>query len=111
VDIMVAALAFCALGIAVSTLIPNMDAGPAIVNLPYFILVFISGTYFPVTGTLGHVANYFPLRPFILAMYRCFDPTNRASLWPAHDLLTVVIWGVVGAYLAARHMRWSPNRG
>lgn len=110
VTIALASLVFCALGIAVSSLIPNMDAGPAIINLPYFVLVFISGTYFPVSGTLAQIANWFPLRPFITAMYRAFDPHVTGSAWAGHDLRNLLVWGVVGVVFAARRFRWLPNR-
>lgn len=108
--IVIASLAFCALGIAVSSLIPNPDSGPAVINLPFFVLVFISGAYFPVTGGLAKVANFFPLRPFIQAMYRAFNPHLVGSAWDAHDLRTVAIWGAVGAFFAIRRFRWAPRR-
>jgi ABC-2 type transport system permease protein len=110
VTVLVAALAFCAIGVAVSSLTPNADAAPAVVNLPYFILVFISGTYFPVKGTLAKVANWFPLRPFIQAMYRSFDPHVTGTLWAWHDLRKIVVWGAVMAVVAARRFRWDPRR-
>ncbi len=79
VTIALAALVFCALGVAVSSLIPNLDSGPAIINLPYFIMVFISGTYFPINGGLAKVAAWLPLRPFIVAMYNAFNPLTTGS--------------------------------
>ena len=100
-----------ALGIAASSLIPNMDAGPAIVNLPYFVLVFISGTYFPISGGLAKVAAWLPLRPFIVAMFKAFDPRTTGSAWSPHQLGSLLIWGVVGTVFAARHFRWTPRRG
>lgn len=111
VTIALAALAFCALGIAVSSLIPNVDAGPAIINLPYFVLVFISGTYFPISGTMAHIASWLPLRPMIVAMYKTFDPTNTGSIWAPHQLLVLLLWGVGASVFAVRHFRWTPRRG
>jgi ABC-2 type transport system permease protein len=111
VTIALAALVFCALGIAASSLIPNMDAGPAIVNLPYFVLVFISGTYFPINGGLAKVAAWLPLRPFIVAMFKAFDPRTTGSAWSPHQLGSLLIWGVVGTVFAVRHFRWTPRRG
>jgi ABC-2 type transport system permease protein len=110
VTILVAALVFCALGIAISALIPNEDSGPAIVNLPFFILVFISGTYFPVTGNLAKIAAYFPLRPFITAMYQAFNPYATGSTWQWHDLRTMAIWGIVAIVVAVRRFRWTPRK-
>jgi ABC-2 type transport system permease protein len=110
VTIALAALVFCALGVAVSSVIPNVDSGPAIINLPYFVLVFVSGTYFPVSGTLAKVAGYFPLRPMIVSMYRVFDPTNTGSLWAPHQLGILAIWGIGSTVFAVRHFRWTPRR-
>jgi hypothetical protein len=50
VTIALAAVVFCALGIAVSSMIPNVDAAPAIINLPFIVMVFISGTTFRSTA-------------------------------------------------------------
>jgi ABC-2 type transport system permease protein len=111
VTIALAALVFCALGVAVSSLIPNMDSGPAVVNLPYFILVFISGTYFPINGDMAKVAAYLPLRPFIVAMYKAFNPLITGSAWAPHQLGSLAIWGVIGIAFAVRNFRWTPRRG
>jgi ABC-2 type transport system permease protein len=111
VTIALAALVFCALGVAVSSLIPNMDSGPAVVNLPYFVVVFISGTYFPINGKLATVAAYLPLRPFIVAMYKAFNPLTTGNAWSPHQLGSLVIWGAGATLFAVRNFRWTPRRG
>jgi ABC-2 type transport system permease protein len=111
VTIALAALTFCALGIAAASLIPNVDSGPAIINLPYFVLVFISGTYFPVSGVLAKISKDLPLRPAILSMYKVFDPTNTGSLWAPHQLLILALWGVGSTIFAVRHFKWTPRKG
>ncbi|HVT21002.1 MAG TPA: ABC transporter permease [Mycobacteriales bacterium] len=110
VTIALATLAFCALGIAVSSLIPNVDSGPAIINLPYFVLVFISGTYFPIGGTLDAISKDLPLRPMILSLYKVFDPTNTGNIWSGRDLLVLALWGIGSSIFAVRHFRWTPRR-
>jgi ABC-2 type transport system permease protein len=111
VTIALAAIVFCALGIAVSSLIPNIDSGPAIVNLPYFVMVFISGTYFPISGTMAHIAAYLPLRPLIVALYyHAFNPlTASGSGWAPHQLGSLALWGVGSTLFAVRNFRWSPR--
>jgi ABC-2 type transport system permease protein len=111
VTIALASLVFCALGVAVSSLIPNLDSGPAIVNLPYFVVVFISGTYFPINGNLAKVAGYLPLRPFIVAMFKAFNPFTTGSAWAPHQLGSLAIWGVLATLFAVRNFRWTPRRG
>ncbi len=44
---MLGAASFCALGVAVASLIRNAEAAPAVVQLALFPLLFISGTYMP----------------------------------------------------------------
>jgi len=112
VTIALAALVFCALGVAISSLIPNIDSGPAIINLPFFIMVFISGTYFPISGGLAQVAAWLPLRPFIVALYyHAFNPlTAHGSGWAPHQLESLAIWGVVATFIAVRTFRWVPRR-
>jgi ABC-2 type transport system permease protein len=112
VTIALASVTFCALGVAVSTIIPNVDSGPAIVNVPYFLLVFISGTYFPISGTMAHIAAWLPLRPFISAMYyHDFNPLNTGGGWAWHQLGSLALWGVGSTVYAVRRFRWTPRRG
>jgi ABC-2 type transport system permease protein len=112
VTIALAAFVFCALGVAVSSAIPNIDSGPAIINLPFFVMVFISGTYFPISGGLATVADWLPLRPFIVALYyHGFNPlTAHGSGWAPHQLESLAIWGVVATFFAVRTFRWTPRR-
>jgi ABC-2 type transport system permease protein len=111
VTILLASATFCALGIAASSFIPNADSGPAIVNVPYFVMVFISGTYFPISGGLETASSYLPLRPFISAMYLDFNPLNTGSGWAWHNLGSLLIWGVIAVVVAIRRFQWMPRRG
>src|SRR4029079_340747 len=53
-------------GIAISALIPNQEAAPAIINVLLFPLLFISGTFARVTpdSFVDHVAQLFPVWHF-----------------------------------------------
>ena len=52
VALVLGAASFCALGVAVASLIRNSEAAPAVVQLVLFPLVFISGSYMPIHS--GH---------------------------------------------------------
>ncbi len=55
---------FCALGVAVASVIRNAEAGPAVVQIVMFPLLFISGTYVPIhSGTLSRISAALPVRP------------------------------------------------
>lgn len=107
----VGAASFAALGLATTAVIPNADAAPAIVNLVFFPLLFLSGSFFPVdSGTvLAKVANVFPVRHFNLAVFAAFDP-HRVSSAPAWGHLGVLaLWGVAAFAVARCRFRWEPR--
>ncbi len=106
----VGAACFCALGLAVTTIVPNADAAPAIVNLVFFPLLFISGTFFPISkgSVLTKVASVFPVRHFITGAFAAFDPNARGS-FRGGDLLVMAAWGVAGLIVANRRFRWEPS--
>lgn len=112
VTILVGAGAFCALGLAITVVIPNADAAPAIVNLVFFVLVVISGGFFPIAGgsTLSKVAQVFPLRHFIDASFAAFAPHQASAAFPWGDVAVLAAWGAAGLIVAARWFRWEARR-
>lgn len=113
VSVAVGALSFSALGIAMSTVIPNQEAAGPIVSIVFFVLLFLSGLWFPFksTSALARFSDWFPIRHFILAVFAPFDPRPGVSPWAWHDLLIVALWGAAGAVVAYRRFRWAPWRG
>lgn len=113
VAIVLGAAAFCALGLAVTALIPNSDAAPPIVNIVMLVLLFISGTYFPVppASALGRLAQVFPVQHFILAVRAPMVPQLRLSAWQGGHLLVMGLWGAGGLLFAVRRFRWESRPG
>jgi ABC-2 type transport system permease protein len=109
--LIVGMLSFTALGVGVSTLVPNADAAGPIVSLVFFILVALSGLYFPVKAGSGLAtfADFFPIRHLITASVDTFNGIPGASPW--NDMLVMAVWGVAGAYVSLRRWEWSPKRG
>jgi ABC-2 type transport system permease protein len=107
VTLVLGAASFCALGVAVASLIRNSEAAPAVVQFVLFPLVFISGTYFPIhSGVLNHLAGALPVLPFNQALLGPFAQHTGFD-WP--HLGVLLIWGVVGAVVAVRRFRWDPR--
>ena len=76
-SLVVGAASFCSLGVAFSTLVPNEDAGPAVVNAAVLPLYFISGVFFPTDeapGWLNDVACVFPVKHLAEALLEAFEP-------------------------------------
>ena len=111
--LMLGTTCFCALGIAVSTLTPNGDAAPAVINLALFPLTFISGTFFPIQPDrfLSRVAAYFPIKPFTQAMFAPFDKRMTGLGFTGHNFLVLGLWTVGSVVVAVRHWRWEPKSG
>lgn len=111
VVLVVGGLSFAALGIAMSTLIPNQQAAGPLTSTVFFVLLFLSGLWFPLKSgsTLAKISTFFPIRHFITAVFRTFNHPGT-SAWSGHDLLIVVIWGVLGALVALRRFQWAPHR-
>jgi ABC-2 type transport system permease protein len=109
----VAAGAFCfsALGIAVSTFVPNEDAAPAIINFLLFPLLFISGAFGAIkdSSALAKIANVFPIRHLILQLVEVFSPRASGTGLSLSDLGVMLLWGVIGIAVALRRFRWEPR--
>ncbi len=113
VTLVVGMLCFSALGVGVSTLVPNADSAGPIVSLSFFILLALSGLWFPIAANSGlaKFADYFPIRHLIDALVGSFTGQPGTPLWPWHDLGVMALWGLGGALVGLRRWTWSPKRG
>jgi ABC-2 type transport system permease protein len=109
--LIVGAFSFTALGVGVSTLVPNADSAGPIVSLVFFILIALSGLYFPVKSGSGLATftDFFPIRHLILACVNTFNATPGTSPW--NDILVMLLWGAAGVWVSLRRWDWSPKRG
>jgi ABC-2 type transport system permease protein len=112
VAVVVGGLSFTALGAAMSTAIPNPDAAGPVTGVVFFVLLFLSGLWFPLRAGSGlaQFSGFFPIRHFIAAVFAPFNLESGASPWAWHDLLVVAVWGVAGAIIAVWRFDWAPRR-
>jgi ABC-2 type transport system permease protein len=111
VTLIVGAAAFCALGLAVTTIIPNAEASPAVVNATILPLLFISGVFIPTDDApswLIELADFFPVKHFADAVFASF--LGSGSGWRRTDLLIIAVWGVAGLLASLRFFTWEPRR-
>lgn len=109
------AAAATVLGIAAGGLIPSAKAAPAITNVPFVALQFISGVFVP-ESQLPHgirtVASFFPLRWMCKGMRSAFLPDSflraeSAGSWQHGKVAVVLVaWCVAGAMITLRTFRW-----
>lgn len=107
--LVVGSCSFCALGLAMTALVPNADAAGAVVNASILPLMFISGIFIPFGNNtpawIVWVARIFPVKHFAGGMLAGFVGTPFD--WT--DLLVVAAWGVAGLLFATRYFTWEPR--
>ena len=108
-SLLLGAASFCALGVAVASVIRNAEAGPAVVQIVMFPLLFISGTYVPIhSATLSRISDALPVRPLNEALISAFSQ-HAGPAWG--NLGVLLAWGVAGAVVAIWRFRWTPRSG
>jgi ABC-2 type transport system permease protein len=113
VTILVGSATFCALGLAVTAMIPNADASPAVVNATILPLLFISDIFIPLDQApswLVTVASIFPVKHLSAAMQYAFNPFATGMGFRGTDLLVIALWGVAGVIAAVRFFDWEPRQ-
>jgi ABC-2 type transport system permease protein len=125
VTLLVGSLSFVALALALTTVIPNADAAPAIVNASILPLFFLSGIFIPLGNDapawIRTIGKIFPVKHFADALRYSFlgngtlrtpqgvtHPFQLAFSWT--DVLFVAAWGLAGLVIAASFFSWEPSR-
>ena len=113
VTVLVGALAFSALGLAISGVIPNADAAPPVTNATILPLLFISDVFLPIDeapGWLVAVGNFFPIRHFSEALQTAYNPFEEGAGFEWDRLAIIAAWGIAGLLLAARYFKWESRK-
>ncbi|HEV3101703.1 MAG TPA: ABC transporter permease [Candidatus Dormibacteraeota bacterium] len=109
--VIVGAASFSALGVAVTCVIPNADAAPAVVNASILPLLFISNVFIPLRNPpqwLDLAGKIFPVRHFADSLVSSFFALSGSGL-QTNDLLVIGAWGVAGMIIAIRFFDWEPR--
>jgi ABC-2 type transport system permease protein len=110
---------FSLLGLALSAFIKNAKAAPAVVNIPFVALSFVSGVYVPfwqLGPGIRMFASCFPLKWMAQGFRSVFLPNEFLLREPSHSwqhgqmALVLGAWCVVGALLCARTFRFADER-
>jgi len=118
-SILIGAISFSAIGLALTTIIPSEDAAPAVTNAIFLPLYFISDVFIPpqenAQGELEEslfqkIGNFFPVKHLNNALAESFDPFATESPFPWDHWLIVLAWGGLGLVVALARFRWTPRR-
>lgn len=111
--LLVGAASFCALGLAITVVIPNADAASPIVNASILPLMFFSNVFIPLEHPptwIDVLGKIFPVRHFADAMQAAYF-SLRGSGFRWIDLAVIAVWGLGGLALAVRFFSWEPRSG
>ena len=104
---------FCALGLAVSSFVPNAQAASAIANGTVLPVLFISDVFVRLgddsPAWIDIAGDIFPVKHLSEACLAAFNPSSGGWGFEWLDLAVIGAWGVAGALLAARYFRWEPR--
>jgi ABC-2 type transport system permease protein len=107
--LVVGAAALCALGFAITAVIPNADAAAPIVYASMLPLLFLSGIFIPIgddaPSWIHWTARIFPIKHFVEGLQAGF----LGSSFHWSDTLVVAAWGLAGLLLAIRYFSWQPR--
>lgn len=108
--LVVGSASFAALGLAMATFVPNVDAADPMAFGTLLPLLFISGVFdqVPSESLLNQIAALFPVKHLFDAALAATELQGDGAAYL--DLLAVGAWGIVGAVIAIRRFRWEPSR-
>jgi len=110
VSLLVGAGCFASIGLAVSGLVPNADAGPPIVNAVILPLLFLSGVFIAIPpdapAWILWIGRIFPVRHLVLAMQDSY--LGLPFHWS--DVAVMAAWMVAAIAVASRTFKWEPDR-
>ena len=114
VTLLLGSAAMSALGLAITAVIPNEDAAPAVTNAAVFPLYFVSDVFLITDqdgdGFINRVGDFFPIKPLAQALQPSYDPFLDGVAVPWAEWAVIGIWGLLGVLVAARFFRWTPQR-
>lgn len=112
VSVTLGVVVFTCLGFAVAGLVRSFDSAQPVAMACALPLAFISGVFIPwalIPHWLQNVSTIFPVRSLAVALLDPYVSGAGRSPWDPAALAVLAAWGVLGAIVAVRRFRWSPQ--
>jgi ABC-2 type transport system permease protein len=111
--LLLGAVAFAALGLAMTAIVRSAEGASASVNAVYLPMSFISGSFFSPHSFpqfLRAIADVLPLTYFIRLVRDVL--LHDHQIWDnSADVGVIAAWGAIGAVVAFWRFRWEPAEG
>jgi ABC-2 type transport system permease protein len=104
----------CTLGIALTAFTPTVDAASTIAPFSVVILAFFSGVWIPIDQLphwLQEVGRIFPLYHLAIGLQSTLSPEASGTGLEADNVAPLLVWTLIGAFIATRRFRWEPQAG
>jgi ABC-2 type transport system permease protein len=112
-SLLLGAIAFCGLGIAVASVIKSAEGSSAVVNALYLPASFIAGAFFSpehFPSVLRAIADVLPLTYFLRLIRNVM--LHDQPIWTqGTNVAVIAAWGLLGVIVALRYFRWEPSEG
>jgi ABC-2 type transport system permease protein len=111
--VVLGAVSFAALGLALTGLVRSAQGSSAVVNAIYLPMTFISGAFFSTNDLpdfLKAISDVLPLTYFLRLARSLFvegDTLGSHGGW----VVALALWGLVGLAAAVRFFAWEPREG
>lgn len=112
ITVILATAVFSALGLALTTIIPNENAAPAFTNMIALPLYFVSDVFIQTDNPpawLKWVGDIFPVKHLARALQPSFNPFLQNVEIPWAHWAVMAAWGIFGAIVAATRFKWSAS--
>jgi ABC-2 type transport system permease protein len=111
--LLLGAVAFAALGVALTTVIRSAEGASAVINAVYLPMAFLAGSFWTPQAyppVLEAIANLLPLTYFIELMQDIV--LLNEPIWADWTNVGVVAaWGLFGLVVTVLRFRWEPQEG
>ena len=108
--VVLGALAWAAIGTAVSAFIPSAQSAQPLLALTFYPVTLLSGVFGPVgnqPGWLESVVRYLPVRPIVDA---ATSALRHGGAFSGSDLAVLAGWALAGILASLVFFRWDPRR-
>jgi ABC-2 type transport system permease protein len=105
--------AFCALGFAITAVLPTANFAAAVTMTSTLVLYFLSGMFARednISPSMRMAAGLFPIKRLFEALVIAYDPATSGSGIAWADLAALAAWFTIGLALALRFFRWTGAR-
>ena len=112
VTLILGAATFSTLGIAMSSILPNADSSPPVVNASILPLLFISDVFIPMQDAprwLNFLATIFPVKPFSSALHTAVNPFEKGLGFEGGYYCILIAWMTIGILLSVKFFSWEPR--